>query len=340
MADVPHSPDLAMGRLGATERQTVSARQLQRYVPPVTVSVTANDIVRRFHDDPSLHCLAVVDDDNRLIGVLRSLEILRRGTETFFQELTGRRSCRVIMDPKPLVFDASDTLLTMSKAVARLDDLHLVDGFFVSEQGRYLGVGRMTDLLSAVAQQQVSLARYANPLTMLPGNVPIDQHIQTSLASDAAFVVIYFDLDNFKPYNDVYGYRAGDDIIALLARALATVFHSERDFLGHIGGDDFIVVSHSDDWEAQVQAALQQFDRAVVDTFVPDHVTAGGYMAQNRQGIDVFHRLVSLSAGIVRVVPGEFDASSAISSRLAEAKSLAKKTSGSSYFVDRRNFVK
>jgi hypothetical protein len=88
--------------------------------------------------------MAVLDDEQRIVGVLRSLNILRCGTEEFFQKLTGRRSCSQIMDPDPLVFDANVSLLTMSAAVAELDDRHLIDGFFVTEVAKYLGAGRMT----------------------------------------------------------------------------------------------------------------------------------------------------------------------------------------------------
>lgn len=316
--------------------QHLDARSLVRKCDPVTATLTANQIVRKFHDEPALNCLAVVDDENRVIGVLRSLEILRRGTEGFFHELTGRRSCTHIMDRNPLVFDASATLLGMSQAVARIDDRQLMDGFFVTEQQRYLGAGRMTDLLKAVADHQITAARYANPLTLLPGNVPIDQQIQDCLDSRQTFVVGYFDLDNFKAFNDVYGYRAGDDVIQLAAKVLQHHVQEASDFLGHVGGDDFVVVFRSADWEQRVEGTLAQFDREVRGLFREEHLLAGGLVTNNRQGVSVFHPLVSLSAGLIRIAPGCFESPSEISSLLVEAKKQAKKAAGSSYFVDRR----
>ena len=298
--------------------------------------MTANQIVRRFHDDPSLNCLAVVDANDCIMGVLRSLEILRRGTEDFFHELTGRRSCTHIMDPNPLVFDVAETLLGMSQAVAELEDRQLMDGFFVTENGRYLGVGRMTDLIKAVSEQQITAARYANPLTLLPGNVPIDQHIQACLSAQRNFVVGHFDLDNFKAFNDVYGYSAGDEMIRLAARVLKTQTHESCDFLGHIGGDDFVMVFGSTDWEHRVHSVLRGFDQAVRTHFRDDHLAAGGLVTNNRQGVEVFHALVSLSAGLVRIAPGDFELPSEISERLVEAKKQAKKIPGSSFFIDRR----
>ena len=91
-------------------------------------------------------------------------------------------------------------------------------------------------------------ARYANPLTLLPGNVPIQEHIERLLQSQRPFAVAYCDLDHFKPYNDVYGYKRGDQVIQRLGRILVECAAPEVDFVGHIGGDDFIVVFENADW--------------------------------------------------------------------------------------------
>jgi GGDEF domain-containing protein len=146
----------------------------------------------------------------------------------------------------------------------------------------------------------------------------------------------HFDLDNFKAFNDVYGYSAGDEVIRLAAGVLKVQVHETSDFLGHIGGDDFVMVYRSADWEHRVQNALHGFDQAVRAHFRPEHIAAGGLFTNNRQGVEVFHALVSLSAGLVRIAPGDFELPSEISVRLVEAKKQAKKTPGSSYFIDRR----
>lgn len=240
------------------------------------------------------------------------------------------------MDVNPLVFDAGATLLEMSRAITELDDRLLSDGFFVTDNGVYLGAGRMTDLIKAVTEQQVTAARHANPLTLLPGNFPIDQHIQQLLNRRKAFVACYFDLDCFKPFNDIYGYVAGDDVIRLTGRVLNQQIDPDMDFLGHIGGDDFMLIFCSVDWERRVRGALNLFDQQVRAHFRAEHLAADGLVTNNRQGVEVFHGLVSLSAGIVKVSPGDYEWSSQLSERLTEAKKQAKQTPGSSYFVDRR----
>jgi len=332
----PHSTDdLAAKSMHSTSPLT--ARELARPQATVDATVTGNQVLKIFHDDPSLNAMAVVDSRMEIMGVLRAQHILRRGTEFFFHELDGRHSCVRLMDTRPLVFDVETPLFEMSKAVAELDDRLLSDGFLVTEHRRYLGAGRMTDLIKAVTAQQLVAARHANPLTLLPGNLPIEQHLHHLLKNRTAFVVGYFDLDNFKPFNDVYGYAAGDEIIRLTGRVLEQAIHPVWDFLGHIGGDDFMAIFCSQDWEHRVQCALGQFDESVKPHFSSVHLAEGGLVTNNRQGVEVFHGLVALSAGIVKVAPGDYTWPSEISPRLAEAKKQAKLTPGSSYFVDRRN---
>ena len=317
-------------------RKPVTAGDLVRHQRFVTAATTCSQVIKLFHDDQDLNSLPVLEHRHGVVGVLRVLDILRHGTENFFDEIFGHRSCTTIMDRTPLLFDHASSLAVMSKAVAALNDRQLVDGFFVTAEGRYIGAGHMTDLIRAVSEQQIALARYANPLTLLPGNVPIDETILSRLRAKVPFIVGYFDLDNFKAFNDGYGYRAGDSVIQLAARILVEGVDPTHDFVGHVGGDDYVVVFQSSDWERRVQKILEQFDASITGHFSEEHLAAGGIVANNRQGQEVFHPLVSLSAGLLQVKSAEYGSHSEISQRLVEAKKMAKRTVGSSYFIDRR----
>jgi predicted signal transduction protein with EAL and GGDEF domain len=104
-------------------------------------------------------------------------------------------------------------------------------GFVITTEGAILGCSGF-DLMREVTEMQIVAARYANPLTGLPGNVPIQEHMERLLINEQTFVTAYFDLDHFKRYNDVYGFRRGDDIIQLLARILRDSCNAELDFAG------------------------------------------------------------------------------------------------------------
>lgn len=316
------------------------ARDLAKRGSTATPGSNCAQVIAMFAADRQLQSLPVLDAQGRVLGLLRSLDVLRRGSERYFFEIMGLRSCTCIMDSRPLLFDVATPLRDMSETFMQLGDRQLVDGFIVTEQGRYYGSGRMSDLIRAVTEMEIFAARHANPLTLLPGNTSIDDGLRKLLDSGEYFVAAYFDLDHFKAYNDAYGYRAGDTLIQLAARILSKHTDPAQDFLGHIGGDDFVVTFRSPDWETRVQTILHEFDTDVRGYYSPQDLQAGGIRAANRQGIEVFHPLVGISAGLVVVEPGSLELPAELSALLAETKKVAKRASGSSYFVDRRQSMR
>lgn len=314
-----------------------TAGELARRAPTVNARLNCSIVVEMLRSDPHLYSLPVLDDDGRPIGLIRSFDALSRAVKLYFMEVFGKRSCVEIMDRSPLVFDASASLHVMANALTELDERYLVDGFLVTVEGRYFGTGRTSDLLKAVSDLQLLSARHANPLTSLPGNVPINDRVDTLLSKQASFVVAYWDLGSFKAFNDTYGYRAGDEVIQFTARVLSRVIDPEVDFLGHVGGDDFVMILQGDVWEHQLHDAVAMFDEGVQDFFTEEHRQAGGYMALNRQEVEVFHPLVTLAAGVVEVSPLQYESHRHLAQQASEAKRMAKKEGRSCYFVERRN---
>jgi GGDEF domain-containing protein len=137
--------------------------------------------------------------------------------------------------------------------------------------------------MATITEMQISAARYANPLTQLPGNVPINEHVDRMLSAASPFVAVYIDIDDFKPFNDTFGYRRGDDVIQLLARLLCEATDERLDFVGHIGGDDFFVIFRSADWEMRCWQLIAGFGEAA-NLLGVDERLRGGYMAENRRG--------------------------------------------------------
>jgi EAL domain-containing protein (putative c-di-GMP-specific phosphodiesterase class I)/GGDEF domain-containing protein len=314
-----------------------TAAQLARRALTTTPDATCRQIVELFQKDEQLLAVPVLDDQQRPVGLLRSLQVLKRSTERYFMDIFAKRSCVEVMDTHPLVFDVSTPLRAMSDAVANLDERLLTDGFIVTRDGAYFGSGRCSDLLKAVSDLQVHAARYANPLTLLPGNVPIDHHLDRLIECGETFLAAVWDIDHFKPFNDVYGYRVGDDIIRLAAQALTRAADPQLDFVGHIGGDDFVMVLRSADWEDRLDRVCAAFDAGVRSFFSAEHLAAGGYVTLNRQNQPSFHPLPTISCGALLHQPGSFDSARALAAALAEPKRVAKgRAGGSRFFVDRR----
>jgi diguanylate cyclase (GGDEF)-like protein len=242
------------------------------------------------------------------------------------------------MDPEPLIVDRNISIQELSRLLAE-DQRHVTLGFIFTENGLYLGVGTSQNLIHEITEMQIQSARYANPLTGLPGNSPIDEHIDALLASEEPFCVCYFDLDNFKPFNDVYGFSMGDAMIQMTAKIISEQCDREIDFVGHIGGDDFIALFRSTDWEERCRTILERFGADVMSFFNPHDIERGGYVTENRRGEKEFHNLSSLSVGVVPVQPKIFKSHRDIAAVAAESKKMAKKMHGNSLFINQRNYA-
>jgi EAL domain-containing protein (putative c-di-GMP-specific phosphodiesterase class I)/GGDEF domain-containing protein len=321
---------------GLVGQKTVSAEKLLRAMPAVTPETHNETVYDMFAADPDLQTIPVVRDGIP-VGLINRYTLIDRFARIYFRELNGKKPCSKFMDASPLVVDKNISIQELSKVIVEADRHHLSNGFIITDRGMYLGMGTGHDLMREITQMQINAARYANPLTLLPGNVPINEHIDRLLESGARFCACYGDLDHFKPFNDVYGYRKGDDIIQLTGRLLAEACDPDRDFIGHIGGDDFVILFQSADWEARCRAALDAFGAAIEDFFAPEDRERGGYVTEDRQGRTVFHPLTSLSIGAVKVEPGMFPSHHEIAAAAADAKKQAKRIPGNSLFVERRS---
>lgn len=180
--------------------------------------------------------------------------------------------------------------------------------------------------------------RTVSPLTGLPGNVQIQAEIKKRLMNKEDFVMLYLDLDNFKAYNDLYGFVKGDEIIKFTARTIVKNVHDidpENGFVGHIGGDDFIAIISNDQYEKLCQNIILDFDYNVLDYFCSGDIEKGYIEIENRKGIMEQYPLTSISIGVVQV-DKSFKNILEISEIGAQVKHLSKTILGSSYVVNKR----
>lgn len=179
----------------------------------------------------------------------------------------------------------------------------------------------------------------ANPLTRLPGNISILNELLARVDSNAPFAVCYIDLDKFKSYNDKYGFEHGDNVIKETARILikAVKLHGEKtDFIGHIGGDDFVVVTTPKHCEKIAQKIIDDFDAGAPKFYTEEDRKAGFIIAPNRQGLVQKIPLLSISIGIVTNQNQKITHVAQIGEIGAELKSYAKSLDGSKYVRDKR----
>ncbi|TRZ99719.1 MAG: GGDEF domain-containing protein [Rhodocyclaceae bacterium] len=325
-------------RPGSSLRQrqnTPSVSILLRSVTPVPSSASIEDAYAIFESTPDLPSLPVVDQGVPR-GIIGRYALIDRLARPFRRELFGRKPCHLFMNRQPLLVEVNSSLQELGHIIAEGDQHNLTDGFIIVEDGLYRGVGTGQDLMREITRMQMRAAQHANALTGLPGNEPINDAIHGHLESSQPFWAAYCDLDHFKPFNDVYGFARGDDVIRLLAQTLSEHTDPAVDFVGHIGGDDFLMLLCSSDWELRCRRIIDGFGAAVGAVFSAEDLANGGYMTDDRHGVRVFTPLVSLSIGVIHVDPQHFSTHHQVSSAAAVAKKEAKKITGNSLFVERR----
>ena len=291
--------------------------------PTVGLSTTNDQLARVLFNHPKLQAIAVLDGV-RPVAIINRSAFMNEYSKLYYREIWGHKSCMLHANLEPRLIERNHSIDELVGILTSEDQRYLADGFIVTENGCYLGLGTGEQLVRSVTETRIEAARHANPLTFLPGNIPITQHIERLLASGMGFVACYADLNNFKPFNDQYGYWRGDEMIRLLARLAQAHCDTRRDFVGHVGGDDFILLYQSDDWQTQCQQIIDEFAEQAQALFDAPARAAGGIQAEDRFGVSRFFPLTTLSIGAVRITAHQFANAEQVASVAALAKHHAK----------------
>jgi EAL domain-containing protein (putative c-di-GMP-specific phosphodiesterase class I)/GGDEF domain-containing protein len=291
--------------------------------PTVSRGDSNDGVARIFLGDTALHALAVLDGE-RPIGIINRAEFMNEYSKLYYREVWGRKPCTMHTNYAPRIIERDHNIDELVGILTSQDQRYLSDGFIVTENGRYVGLGTGDQLVRSVTETRIEAARHANPLTFLPGNIPISQHIERLLKKQVRFVACYADLNNFKPYNDYYGYWRGDEMIRLMAGLAMEQCDPQRDFLGHVGGDDFLLLFQSADWLARCERLVADFNGRARDLFDPQARAAGGIQAEDRHGVHRFFPCTTVSIGAVPIDGSLYTRAEEIANLAALAKHDAK----------------
>jgi diguanylate cyclase (GGDEF)-like protein len=197
---------------------------------------------------------------------------------------------------------------------------------------------RMAARLKVLEQNSLD----ASPLTRLPGNIAIERVLDQRLKSGSSFAFCYADLDNFKPFSDHYGYAKGSELLRVTGDLIQETVKAKGDagsFVGHVGGDDFVMVLSTDRAAEVCEAVINAFDSEVVKHFKEEDLALGGIEGCDRYGVHRFFPITTISIAVIICGGDEFGTAVDIARASAQVKDSVKETPGSSYLISRQKQV-
>jgi diguanylate cyclase (GGDEF)-like protein len=288
-----------------------------------------------FNANPNVAGIAVVENSQPL-GLLMKNKLLASLATQYGVAVYMNRPVRLLMDRQPLIVDYSTPLEQVSKsALARVDD-SIYDYIIIVVDGEYYGITSIKHLLEKTSQLELNRAKHSNPLTGLPGNIIIEEKLKQVVTDGAEYAVLYFDLDNFKAYNDVYGFESGDKLLCATAELIAEQLQAPDlpgVFLGHIGGDDFVAISKHRDTEQLCLRIIAGFDARIMDYYSDTDKRRGYIITHNRHGVKEKFPLVSLSIAVVTNASRSYRDPEEIAAAASLVKKQCKMVSYSCYRI-------
>jgi len=319
----------------STSNEDAPIYSLLSPIAGVHESIQVQKVLESFQQQPTLNTLAILDDHQRPIGAIQRHALSQTMLKPFAQEIYSRKPIRKLMDADCLLVDIRQSLQRVSRLLTSRARQRLEDDFIIIDQGVYKGLGRGIDVLRQITELKLQQARHANPLTLLPGNIPIQQCLERLLEQHQDAQLCYVDLDNFKPFNDLYGYGKGDELLLALAQLLRELCDPNKDFVGHIGGDDFMLVMRSVDWRQRLAQLDQRFQQLCHSLYRPEHIADQGFSAPDREGQWRKHDLLNLSIGVLQLNGKQNHKldPALLAEHASKAKHDAKKTRGFSIAI-------
>jgi diguanylate cyclase (GGDEF)-like protein len=306
--------------------------------PTVAPDLLVDEVSEQFLKYPEIDFFPVVKG-SKICGMIWRRDLMDLLARKFGQELHSRKKIKKIMDSAPIIVDANTSLVDLSRLITDSNEFDYRDAFIIQSDDQYIGCGDFKHLLRKMTDLKVEMAQHSNPLSGLPGNLPIQKKLNKLLKHKQPFMVMYIDVDNFKAYNDNYSFDEGDQIISLIAAILNETIPEEHlvhddCFIGHIGGDDFVIMStHCDKYEQWANRILDNFKIQVLPLYSSEDVARGGIDSVDRNGDHKFFPLMTLSIGVLLVEPGLFEHRQQLSSFATKAKKGAKSAGGNTYYV-------
>lgn len=303
---------------------TLYIKNISSHIVTVSPDEMVPDIYETLMSNTDMIGLCVVEDEIPL-GIVTKEKLTLQLSGQYGFALNQYKDISKLMDKNYLSVDYQTTLNVVSKmAMSRPSD-NLYDFIVVTKHDKLYGVVTVKDLLETTTEIEISAARHLNPLTGLPGNLMIEEKLTECVESQDEYTVAYIDIDNFKSYNDIYGFKNGDQVIQLLADIISNTLANNH-FIGHVGGDDFVVILRKHVSTEYFASIIEEFEKQVLDYFNETDAKNGYITTKNRQGSICKLPLTTLTIVSVNNSSYCFIDEASLSETLAQLKSEKKQS--------------
>ena len=239
----------------------LSIGEIAEKLPIVHPTIKCSYVYSLFEKRPEIEGV-IVADQNKPIGLVMRIHFFQSLSKKYGLDLFMGRDIRLIMDQMPLYVDYNVDIVEVSTLAMHRSQQHIYDSVIVTKHEQVYGIVSIKNLLLKLAEIKVDIARDLSPLTGLPGNYEIQQHLEKVLKYEE-YSILYLDLDQFKSYNDTYGFHKGDELLRETAALIKinTNHITTPYFIGHIGGDDFIIILTHHMYSSICENIIRNFDQ-------------------------------------------------------------------------------
>ncbi|ERI94161.1 cyclic diguanylate phosphodiesterase domain protein [Clostridiales bacterium oral taxon 876 str. F0540] len=281
---------------------------------------------------------ACVTQNNYPIGLIMKHSLYRALATQYGVAIFLKRPISLIIDKSPLIVDFYSTLQEVSKAAMSRADENLYDYVIITKEKKYYGIVTIKRLLEFTTMLETKYAKELNPLTSLPGNAIIEHKLNLVRQRNEKCCLLYLDLDNFKSYNDIYGFENGDKMLKFTSELIDSMVKSKfpnKSFVGHIGGDDFMCIIEDDLDKCNLlcQELIVNFDRNIGNYFNEQDRSNRYIEAENRYGQLERFCITSISIAGLYADFTQFSSIETIAQHMSKLKKQAKSIKGSSFIL-------
>jgi diguanylate cyclase (GGDEF)-like protein len=329
----PHLRDHSRARGSGGSLDELLIRKQIENLPFVYENDSIEKVFEMFRMNPEHSYFPVLNVNNEPRGIIQETQLKEFIYHPFGRDLLKNRDylkpVSFFVKTAPIISLDSDTGDLVS-AFANMDGCHCV---LLTENMRYAGAISAASLIRILNEKQLKTALDQNPLTGLPGNLAIVNFLRSACSdADEVRYLCYCDFDSFKPFNDRYGFHAGDHAITLFAALMRRYFFHDNEFIGHIGGDDFFIGLKGIADEEMIHPLgrlLNDFSSEVMTLYSDEERRDGYILGHGRDGVEAKIALMRCSIGVLElpqgVVISDIDR---ISAEIAHVKALAKQSAG------------